>query len=193
MKRMPLLRGPRAAQTSQVNPQVLLTTLEKEQTAMTRLKPLPNDRLRFIMGFGKPSTIRDQVKGAAAQFRRDFDRLSQDPPRPTAGGWKVGVAKDTLDPMTVKPASKAAAILYSYGPWVGKAFGGRSDIGGDALFCQVWEMFEFGEKALVLRPENPILACSSAKPSVPCTAKGGRAPLHLVHHEGSYPPKWSEE
>lgn len=114
-----------AAQTSQINPRVLLATLQKEQSGITRTEPPPVDRQRLLMGFGAPSTIRDQNKEAAAQFRRDFDHLSRG--EPTAGGWQVGVEKQTLDPLPVTPASKAAAVLYSYTPWVGKAFGGRPD------------------------------------------------------------------
>ena len=132
-----------AAQTSEINPRVLLATLQKEQRAVKRSEAPPLDQQRLIMGFGAPSTIREQIRDGAAQFRRDFDRLSRG--EPTAGGWQVGVEKQTLDPLPVTPASKAAAVLYSYTPWAGKAFGGRSLIGGNGVFCQVWEQFGFSK------------------------------------------------
>lgn len=52
-----------AAQASQINPQVLLGTLQKEQSAVTRPTPLPVDRLKLIMGFGTPTTIIDSRSG----------------------------------------------------------------------------------------------------------------------------------
>lgn len=151
-----------AAQTFQINPQVLLTTLQKEQSAVTRPRRLLDTRLRLLMGFDpehrvvplREKSIREQIRDAAAQFRRDLDRLSRG--EPTAGGWQVGVPKETLDLITVTPASKAAAVLYSYTPWVGRAFGGRPDKGGNGLFCQLWE--QFGFKKVEKRVGLPITA-----------------------------------
>ncbi len=132
-----------AARTSTINPRVLLTTLQKEQRAITRSTPPPVNRQKVIMGYGRPTTIRAQISDAAAQFRRNLDRLSADPPQPASGGWQVGVASNTLDPLTVTPASSAVATLYSYTPWAGEDYNGRQEIGGNGLFCQVWEVFGF--------------------------------------------------
>jgi len=135
-----------AAHASHISPQVLLATLQKEQGAITASRRLLPGALELIMGYGSPSTIRDQIRDAAAQFRRDFDRLSNG--NPTAGGWQVGVPKQSLDPSTVTPASKAVAILFSFTPWVGERWGGRAGIGGNSLFCKIWEDYGFGSSVL---------------------------------------------
>ncbi len=135
-----------AAQASHISPQVLLATLQKEQGAVTASRRLLPGALELIMGYGSPSTIRDQIRDAAAQFRRDFDRLSSG--KPTAGGWQVGVPKQSLDPLTVTPANKAVAILFSFTPWVGERWGGRTGIGGNSLFCKLWEDFGFGSSVV---------------------------------------------
>ena len=130
-----------AAQVYGINPQVILTTLQKEQQAITTSKRLSDSKLKRIMGYGSPSTITAQILDGTAQMRRDFDKLSNG--QPTAGGWKNGVAKNSLDPLTVTPANKAVAILFSYTPWVWEGWGGRALIGGNALFCKVWKDFGF--------------------------------------------------
>ncbi|MFA4917115.1 MAG: hypothetical protein WC560_10650 [Syntrophales bacterium] len=128
-----------AAQTYGINPQVLLTTLQKESGAVRTPLRLPVKDLKHIMGYSKPSTITDQILDGTAQMRRDFDRLSNG--QPTAGEWQKGVTKNSLDPLPVTPANKAVAVLFSYTPWVGQEWGGRK--GGNALFCQVWKDFGF--------------------------------------------------
>ena len=139
-----------------ISPQVLLTTLQKERGAIKAKTRLADDELKTIMGYdtANPTTIREQIYDAAGQMRRDFDRLTNG--QSTAGGWKNGVAKNSLDPLTITPANKAVAILFSYTPWVGKEWGGRK--GGNALFCQLWEQFEFGIKC---RPEDTLTIIGS--------------------------------
>lgn len=131
------------AQANQINLQVLLTTLQKEQSAITSSDRLSDERLKLITGYDGSSTIRDQISGVAAQFRLDFDRLTQGDP--TAGGWQVSVSKESLDKIMVTPASKTVAVLFSYTPWVGEGWGGRKRIGGNSLFCKVWSDFGFAE------------------------------------------------
>ena len=145
-----------AAQTYGVNPQVLLTTLDKEQGAVKANDRLEDKKLKHIMGYGSPSTMVDQILDAAAQFRRDFDRLSSG--QTTLSGWKVGVTIQSGEPnpgdekdasgnsISVTPANKAVAILFTYTPWVGEGWGGKSLIGGNALFCQLWDEFGFTEE-----------------------------------------------
>jgi len=123
-----------AAQSYGINPQVILTTLQKEQRAIKEQTRLPNWKLKLIMGYSNPSTITDQILDGTAQMRRDFNRLSNG--RPTAGGWQNGVTKNSLDPLQVTPANKAVAVLFTYTPWVGEGWGGRTLIGGNSLFLQ---------------------------------------------------------
>jgi hypothetical protein len=139
-----------AAQEEGINPQVLLTTMQKESGAV-KLQVRPKDplRLQLIMGFSSPSTIRDQINDAAAQFRRDLDRLNLG--NPTFGGWQVGEPRQSvdheldpnIDPILVTPATKAVAVLFSYNPVVGEGWGGAAGRGGNFLFCAVWSDFGF--------------------------------------------------
>ncbi|WP_275900314.1 hypothetical protein [Pyxidicoccus trucidator] len=86
-------------------------------------------------GFGS------QVECGAAKIRgylRDLDAG-----RPTVSGWRVGFAKQTLDPCTVTPANKATAVLYTYTPWVG-AYAmqcGRTTVGGSSLVSAVFTRY----------------------------------------------------
>jgi len=149
-----------AAQTSQISLQVLLTTLEKEQGAVTAKVRLKDQRLRLIMGFDPEhkvvplagKSIREQIRDAAAQFRRDFDRLSRG--EPTAGGWQVGVAKLTDDNIIVTPTTKTAAVLYSFTPVVGAQWGGKTLFGGNSRFCKFWSDFGF---AAFIKDKKKIL------------------------------------
>lgn len=139
-----------AAETHQINPLVLLTTLQKEQRAVTAKTRLEDRRLRLIMGYDpqhrvvplRQKSIREQIRDAAAQLRRDFNRLNSIPPQPTAGGWQVGIAKLSDDNILVTPATKTAAVLYSYTPEVGEVWGGGPLVGGNSLFCNIWVAFQ---------------------------------------------------
>ncbi len=156
-----------AAQVYGINPRVILATLEKEQQAITTKKLPDKSVLKHIMGYGKPSTITDQILDGTAQMRRDFDRLSDG--QSTAGGWKVGVAKLSGEPnpgdekdasgksISVTPANKAVAVLFTYTPWVGQDWGGQALIGGNALFCNVWKKFGF----VKCKPEDVLTITGS--------------------------------
>ncbi|WNG17796.1 hypothetical protein [Cystobacter fuscus] len=78
-------------------------------------------------GFGK------QVECAAGLIRTYLDEINRNGQSRT--GWRVGVAKNTLDPCTVTPRNKATVALYTYTPWVG-AYAqqcGTSQWGGSSL------------------------------------------------------------
>ena len=87
-------------------------------------------------GFGK------QVQCAAQKFRGYLTDLNAG--RPTVSGWRVGVAKNTLDPCRVVPANKATAALYTYTPWVG-AYAtqcGRRGVGGSSLVGAIYNTYK---------------------------------------------------
>ena len=114
-----------AAAEFQISAKVLLATLEKEQSAVTSRARLSDTALRFIMGYDlrnaivplSKKSIREQIRDAAAQFRRDFNRLSAIPPSPTAGGWQVGVAHAVTDTsLLVTPTKKTVAVLLDQVP-----------------------------------------------------------------------------
>jgi hypothetical protein len=129
-----------------VNGQVILATLQKEHSAVTSKVRLSREELGIIMGYDtqNPTTIRQQIRDAAAQFRQDFDKLTNG--IPTFSGWLVSKTKASEDPVDVTPVSRAVALLFSYTPWVGQYWaelGGRIGIGGNGLFCAVWAKFDF--------------------------------------------------
>ncbi|WP_375765524.1 LGFP repeat-containing protein [Archangium gephyra] len=86
-------------------------------------------------GFG------NQVECGAAKIRNYLKDL--DAGRTTVSGWKVGLTKQTLDPCTVTPATKATAALYTYTPWVG-AYAvqcGYDSVGGSSLVAEVFKRY----------------------------------------------------
>lgn len=183
----------KAAQQLPLNPQVLLTLLEREQSAITTAARLDDRQLQRIMAWDLKNrvvplankSIREQIKDGAAQLRRDFDRLILG--ESTIGGWRVGVEKHTIDGILVTPATAASATLYTYDPEVGQAWGGGKGVGGNSLFCKLWEGFGFGRpKPLVLSPQSPTLACPDG--SVTFTASGGRLPYAWSTTKGVMTP-----
>ncbi len=154
-----------ASREFNVNPQVILTTLQKEHSAITSKVRLDREELRIIMGFDtqNPTTIKQQIRDAVAQFRRDFDKLTNG--IPTVTGWLVGKTKKSEDPVSITPKSRLTALLFSYTPWVGQYWaelGGRNNIGGNGLFCAVWAKFDFPipPQFLVLNLPSDVAATS---------------------------------
>src|ERR1051326_6834278 len=144
-----------AATNSSINPQALLTTMEKEQSAVSSTVRLLDHGLRYIMGYDPKDgvlprdnkSVREQIADAAAQFRRDLDRLANGAPTGPPGSPAaryVGITKASDDPLDVTPASKVVAVLFTYTNWVGQGWGGRLGIGGNFLFCHVWGDFVEG-------------------------------------------------
>lgn len=134
------------AEANGVSVELLIFTLEKEQTAITTHSRLPDFRLKVIMGYDTAynypdrHTVRAQIHWASWQFARYMQQ--QNYPtcnQPTISGWQKGVTKDSLDPLPVTPANCAVASLFTYTPWVGLYWGGRSTVGGNSLFEPMWE------------------------------------------------------
>ncbi|MDI6745377.1 MAG: hypothetical protein QMD07_08385 [Thermodesulfovibrionales bacterium] len=109
------------------------------------------DPKNLIVPLAKKS-IQEQIRDGAAQLRRDYNRLTSDPPQPTPGGWQVGVEKMTDDGVVVTPATVTAALMYAYNSEVGAAWGGNKKlVGGNARFCKYWDEFGFATPC----PEPP--------------------------------------
>jgi hypothetical protein len=147
-----------AAQEARINPKVLLTTLQKEQRAITDPKPSQR-QLDFVMGYGCPdgSGCSDrfrgfgkQVRGAALQFRGYLDDLREK--GETIARWAVGRAKVTGDGVEVAPQNAATAALYSYTPWRGGTANVRR-VGGNLSFVRIWNQW-FGKGAW---PDGTVL------------------------------------
>jgi N-acetylmuramoyl-L-alanine amidase/Mg-chelatase subunit ChlD len=134
-----------AAQQHRINPQVLLATLQKEQTGVTQTTRPSDNTLRHLMGCAQPSTAREQITCAAERFRAYHDRLAQQ--GATVSGWRVGVAKETQDGVWVSPATRAVAGQFTYTPYAGAQWGGNDPRwGGVYLFCKFWNEFGFGSQ-----------------------------------------------
>jgi len=131
-----------AAVLHQINPKVLLATMQKEQSAIYQCPSA--SKLSWLMGAGNPSTAREQIAFAASLYRSYLDSLTAN--GQTISGWKVGVPKATQDGVTVIPASKAVASLFTYTPYVGEQWGGiQAGVGGNSLFKAVWDMYLFDQ------------------------------------------------
>jgi hypothetical protein len=127
------------AQVDLINPQVIITTCQKEQSAVTKPCNDPTVHLAWLMGYGTPSTARAQIFDATHQFRRDLDLLYGG--NPTPGGWQINVSKLSQDGLLVTPKTFAVAVLFSYTPYVGAGWGGS--FGGNCLFNQIYSDWGF--------------------------------------------------
>ena len=135
-----------AAQDNQINPQILIATIQKESSAIASPTRLPDAKLVLIAGYGDPSTIQRQITKAAEQVRRDYNRVSSG--GQTLGAWRTGQEHGTSDGKTVCPANHAMTALWQYNPVVGKRWGGTG--GGISLFFKLYyETFLFGAKPLL--------------------------------------------
>jgi hypothetical protein len=145
-----------AAVTHRINPKVILATMQKEQSAITHCPE--TWRLKRLMGAGKGSTARHQIDFGTSLFRAYQDELTNN--GQTRSGWKVGVAKDTQDGVSVTPATKAVAGQFTYTPYAGKNWDGNNpNVGGVWLFWNAWyNMFNFDQP--LPSPPSPPPACT---------------------------------
>jgi hypothetical protein len=135
-----------AGLTHDINPQVLLTTLQKEHSGITRTTRPTDSQMAYLMGSGQPSTARLQFFDAADRLRDYLTEL--DTQGFTRSGWRVGVGKATQDNVTVTPANRATAGQFTYTPYAGVEWGGSFDqIGGVFLFAKWWENFGFDDRS----------------------------------------------
>jgi hypothetical protein len=88
------------------------------------------------VGFGP------QVKCAANLMRAYLQEMEDK--GATRTGWRVGHAKNTLDPCAVTPANRATAAMYTYTPWVGSRGKGcgRHDVGGVSLVATIVHKYQ---------------------------------------------------
>lgn len=131
-----------ACQTWAINPQVILTTLQKEKGLITSGITNPEN---FAMGWNETAdSTKDfaaQVYKGTRQFRLYYDRLTN---QPGYYDWSVGVARAVTDG-TVTPADNATIGLYLYTPYIGEKGGGKKGVGGNYLFWDLWyNSFGFG-------------------------------------------------
>ncbi len=142
-----------AAIEAKINPKFLITTLQKEQGVIEKTN-LEQRALDYAtgyycfdgqacnpqwQGFGK------QVRAAALQFRDYIDNIHTRPFRP---GLPV-----SIDGRMVTPANRITAAMYVYTP----------HLHGNLLFATIWDRYNFGEIAEVVKTLIPYGAVVQAK------------------------------
>ena len=139
-----------ASQESKINPKVLLTTLQKEQSLISDSDPSA-DQLAKAMGYRCPDGdvcnpkalgFGKQVDGAAWQFRQYLDN-------PFDWNFQAG-GQYEIDGYFVSPANKASADLYNYTP----------HIAGNRSFFNIWQDFwgrDYPDGSLVKTVESPAV------------------------------------
>lgn len=139
----------RAGQRYRLNPQFILSHLQKESSLVTRYNA---NLIEWAMGYGvcdscskdDPNVIKykgfsKQIDAAANQFRNVYLR-DLETKNSTISGWGVNVPKNTLDGVVIIPRNRATAALYTYTPWLGYN-GGNTSVGGNSLFFDIMERF----------------------------------------------------
>ena len=126
-----------AAQTHGINPLLLLTRVQVEQSLIGKTSA-STSTLDKAMGCGCPDNqpcqskykgFDKQIDCAASKFRSYLDDMANG--GTTVAGWGVGVTKTTLDGFSVTPVTEATAALYTYTPWVASA----------KLHAKIWALY----------------------------------------------------
>lgn len=128
-----------AATTYQISPKILLATLQKESSGMTKTTRPTDTTMKSLMGCGSESTARAQIDCSASYFRSYQNSLLNN--GQTISGWQVGSPKQTQDGILVTPATNAIAGQFTYTPYAGSDWGGTN--GGVQLFYRIWHDFGF--------------------------------------------------
>ena len=129
-------------QTYQINPLVVLATLQKESGIVSKTAKPSDALLNKAFGCGCPdgSDCDPTYKGLKAQTECALSFLAQHRDRvlshgETVTGWAPGKSKKVLDGFRVLPGNRASAVLYTYTPWV------LRNAGGNWLFWNVFTKY----------------------------------------------------
>ncbi|MFH1173351.1 MAG: hypothetical protein V1692_02380, partial [bacterium] len=123
----------RAAQDYQINPKVLLVTLQKEQS-LIECDSYTEDRLDWAMGYAvcddcsKDDPLIQKFKGFGKQVDRAAWRLNYYAENPEQFNYRVGKSH-IIDGQTVIPVNQATASLYNYTP----------HLHGNSNFRKIWD------------------------------------------------------
>ena len=138
------------SQGYQVSPEVILTTLQKEQSLITDPDP-SNTQLNWAMGYGSYGQwmgFGAQVDAGGWQLGYNYNYIET---HGSKNGWGVGISKQTLDGVTIIPQNIATACLYDYTPHAGAGWGGAG--GGNYLFWDLYyNKFHFVDGAAYPQP-----------------------------------------
>ena len=126
----------RAAQEAQINPQVILVTLQKEQSLIENPNPSSHN-LDWAMGYGICDSCAstdpglEQYRGFAAQVHFGAARLREYLDHPESFSWIRNATALTIDGITVVPGNDATRALYLYTP----------HISGNQKFVALWDRY----------------------------------------------------
>jgi len=109
-----------AEDSKPISPKVLLALMEAEQGALSTC-PDP-DALANLMGLEGFTTAEGQINEAARLLGDSLDAYSQTDITPN--GWQTGVAKLTLDNVSVTPANDTLTVLFDVLQNAGAFWGG---------------------------------------------------------------------
>ena len=117
------------AHDSGVNPLLLLTRMQVEQSLISR-QSKPSQRVSdAALGCGchDGETCSSYFKGFGNQLRCGGNALRGlfNKSRRDTGLWRAGQSRQTLDPVWVRPVNHATAAMYAYTPWVLRGQGGN--------------------------------------------------------------------
>jgi hypothetical protein len=117
-----------AAAAEGINPMLLVSRMQVEQSLVSKTVQPSQSRLDKALGCGCPDGsgcsssyrgFQPQLVCGARVLRKWYDASVTG-----TGSWKQGVARRTLDGLSVTPRSHATASFYAYTPWVLQGSGG---------------------------------------------------------------------
>ena len=160
-----------AATQYQISPWALITMLEKESSIVRMsTSPGPNSNtIKCAAGYGcdkgYATGFVTQVTWAARGLRSYLTSLSTS--GQTVSGWRIGVAKATLDCLTITPENAATAALYTYNPLAGAGWGGCTTFGANYRYWNLfYNVFSFssggGSTAPPAAPTNLVATAQSS-------------------------------
>jgi hypothetical protein len=147
-----------------INPLLLLSRMQVEQSLISRTEPPSHHQIDFAFGCGCPDYrgcqeayrgLSKQIKCAGKTLLNLYNQSLQQ-----TGTWKAGKSRETLDPEWVQPANHATAALYAYTPWVLRKRGGN------------WLVWNVTQKMVRFLKEKAYLNRSSDRQ---CLNQSGRA------------------
>jgi hypothetical protein len=117
------------ARAGGIDPVVLLARMQVENSLVSKTVKPSNAAINHALGCGCPDSraCSRAYAGLQSQLRCAIEVLDEQlgASRDGTGRWRLGVARRTLDPLSVTPTNHATAALYAYTPWVLSGRGGN--------------------------------------------------------------------
>jgi hypothetical protein len=171
------------AKSHNLNPLVLLVTLQKEAGLVSRTVRPRGDRVDFAFGCGCPDgqNCSNAFRGLDKQLACSAERMASYDSNlvlgePTIAGWKPGKFKRTSEGINLNPANRSTAILYTYTPWV------LEGSGGNWLFWNVWRRYSthLGYSDGLTYPFNEGYIGAACSSDLDCYFTGARCDMNSL-------------